>query len=157
MVGRGFTEKQRFWAKVSLPDAEGCMLWTGAIDPQTGYGRFRVRTNTQNAHKLSLLIAEGPPSVPGLEAAHGCRYRHCVAPAHLSWKTRQENVDDQLRDGTRAQGEMIVQHKLIASEVLVIRARYARGDVSQTALAVEYGVSRRAISHIITRSTWRHL
>lgn len=38
-----------------------------------------------------------------------------------------------------------------------IRARYATGGITQTALAAEYGVSKTAISAIVNRLNWKHI
>lgn len=72
----------RFAEKVALPNADGCMLWLGALDLPGGYGRFRVGTKTDMAHRVSYELHVGP--IPDdLPLDHLCRVRHCVAPDHL--------------------------------------------------------------------------
>lgn len=75
--GHPLTLKQRFWAKVALPDAAGCLLWVGSRD-LAGYGRF----GKPMAHRFSYELLVG--SIPeGLTIDHLCRVRACVNPDHL--------------------------------------------------------------------------
>lgn len=90
-------DQARFWAKVALPDGNGCMLWLAYVHPG-GYGQFGIgghRGRMRYAHRVSYVIAYGP--VPdGLVVDHvkarGCQHRHCVAPLHLEAVTQLENV-----------------------------------------------------------------
>lgn len=82
-------DQARFWARVALPNEQGCMLWTGPID-RRGYARFKKKL----VHRISYEMAVGP--IPdGLTVDHvkarGCRHRHCVAPLHLEAVTGAEN------------------------------------------------------------------
>ena len=68
-------------------------------------------------------------------------------------------------DGPRAsrrplhtpQGERNGGARLTAKQVRAIRRRYARGGVSQVALAETYGVTSVAVHFIVRRKTWTHL
>lgn len=83
-------DERRFWAKVALPDGNGCMLWLGSQN-ERGYGWLRVGTKLLKAHRISCALAYGP--IPeGLEVDHLCRARHCVAPEHLEAVTHAENM-----------------------------------------------------------------
>lgn len=86
------TMKERFYEKVATPDANGCMLWTGAVHKLHGYGRFRTADRTtRQAHRVAYKLLVGP--IPaGLHIDHLCRVRHCVAPAHLEPVTHRVNV-----------------------------------------------------------------
>lgn len=85
------TPEQRFWAKVALPNENGCMLWTGATQPN-GYGSFGLRKGkVVRAHRFSYALSNGEIPV-GLEVDHLCSVRNCVAPLHLDAVTRQVNV-----------------------------------------------------------------
>lgn len=145
----------RFRAKVSTPDANGCMIWTGAIQSQ-GYGSLKADGRYLRAHRVSLELAEGPPPASRMEAAHQpliCHRRECVSPAHLRWATRGENKDDELIDGTRNRGERHGMSKLTNAEVDEIRS--SRG-IKQKDLAERYGVSVATISLIVRNKSRRH-
>jgi hypothetical protein len=47
--------------------------------------------------------------------------------------------------------------KLTEVQVRAIRERYAVGDISQAALGEEYGVTRMAVSAIVSRRSWKHV
>jgi hypothetical protein len=86
-------DQARFYAKVALPNEQGCMLW---LPPpgSNGYGKFWLGGRWIGAHRFSYELAYGP--IPdGLTVDHvrakGCRHRHCVAPAHLEAVTMAEN------------------------------------------------------------------
>lgn len=86
-------DQARFWAKVALPNEQGCMLWLRATN-EDGYGRFYLNGKAERAHRVSYLLAYG--LIPeGTEIDHvrakGCANRHCVAPLHLEAVTHAEN------------------------------------------------------------------
>ncbi len=56
-----------------------------------------------------------------------------------------------------AKGHLNGGAKLTNKQVRAIRRRYARGSVSQVALAEAYGVTSVAIHFIVRRKTWTHL
>lgn len=83
-------DQARFWAKVALPDANGCMLWLAGLT-HNGYGRLSMSGRLKRAHRISYELAYGP--IPaGLVIDHLCRVRHCVAPDHLELVTHAENT-----------------------------------------------------------------
>jgi hypothetical protein len=72
-------------------------------------------------------------------------------PDNVRWATFSE----QARNGDHGiKGEQHPHAKLTDTDVLAIRGA---GRVTQRELAEQYGVSRAAIGHIITRKTWRHI
>jgi hypothetical protein len=86
-------DQRRFFAKVGLPDANGCMSWLAYIDKHDGYGHFKIRGHRRCAHRLMHELAIGPiPS--GLEVDHRCGNRSCVAPDHLRAVTRKQNLEN---------------------------------------------------------------
>lgn len=54
-------------------------------------------------------------------------------------------------------GEANVQAVLTDDLVRALRLRYAKGGISQAALAAEYGTTQTNVSHIVRRKTWRHI
>lgn len=148
----------RFWAKVGLPDVNGCMLWLPEPRTAKGYGKFSVvssdgRYADMNAHRYSCFLANGEPPKPDLDAAHGCTTKDCVAPAHLYWATRVRNMADKHRDGTEQTGERHGSAKLTEQDVLEIYSSTERG----VDLAAHYGITPTAITHIRKGRTWTHI
>jgi group I intron endonuclease len=70
---------------------------------------------------------------------------------HFYGRTHTEEAKDKSR------GENNKHAKLIATQVIEIRQKYNTGNYTQQELADEYGISRRAVSHILNGSTWAHL
>lgn len=154
---------ERFKTESGPIQADGCQLWVGGL-AKDGYGKFSVWLNHSNkvtspAHRLSLMLAVGMPESPELQAAHSCRNRHCVAPAHLRWATAEENAADRKRDGTqnRTIGRMHGKAKLTPDQVREIRFTYTLGDVTQRQLADRFGVAQSAISNIVNKRRWGFL
>lgn len=87
-----FTERDeaRFWAKVALPNEQGCMLWLGAKDVN-GYGKLTKDKVQYYAHRVSYALA-GSQLAPGTELRQSCRVRHCVSPLHLSSQKRAQEA-----------------------------------------------------------------
>lgn len=92
MEGAGLAESthERYWSKVALPGANGCMLWTAGLD-RAGYGQFQRGDRTLKAHQISWWFAYGPLA-SGLVLDHLCQVRACVAPYHLEAVTQAENA-----------------------------------------------------------------
>ena len=90
---RGFTEAERFWAKVQRTD--GCWFWMGGKN--RGYGKFHVSGRSLKAHRYAyeLLVASIPNTTEDekrITLDHLCRTKECVNPAHLEPVTIKENV-----------------------------------------------------------------
>lgn len=83
-------DTRRFWAKVALPDENGCLLWTAAKN-SAGYGNFGYGSRTVKAHRFAYE-AMAAPIPDGLSLDHLCRNRACVAPDHLEPVTHRTNV-----------------------------------------------------------------
>jgi HNH endonuclease len=81
----------------------GCWLWAGKLNPsQEGYayGEYRLPDGTRRyttRHRIAYMEAYGWDSIPpGWEVDHvwdrGCRYRHCINPAHLEAVSGEEHA-----------------------------------------------------------------
>lgn len=85
-------DSARFWSHVNK--TETCWLWTGPLNPATGYAQIRMggRGGTYElVHRWAYREAKGP--IPkGRHLDHLCRVRHCVNPDHLEPVTARENV-----------------------------------------------------------------
>jgi hypothetical protein len=148
-----------FWANVALPDENGCMLWMGTRTSQ-GYGQVSMEGKKAQAHRVALLVAEGPPPCSGWVAAHApviCHRPDCVAPAHLRWATQAQNMADKRQDDTENIGTRNGSAKLTEAQVSAIRLRYKRGGISQRASAAEFFVSQTTILDAVRGRTWAHV
>jgi len=82
---------ERFVIKFRIDEQSGCWLWTDYVDPQNGYGRFRMKVTTL-AHRAAWELLRGP--IPkGAYIDHRCRQKSCVNPEHLEPVTPQMNSD----------------------------------------------------------------
>ncbi len=155
----GKTIEERFWEKVNWqnPTERGCWLWVAGT--RRRYGRFRAAERTfYSAHRFAYEWAHGP--IPdGMKVLHRCDNPPCCNPEHLFLGTNNDNMKDMVKKDRQARGEQTRRGSLTRSQVEVIRFRYEEEyqSITQERLAREYGVSRRTISFITTRRTWKHV
>lgn len=154
-------EIMRFWSKVKVTArTEDCWIWNG-LKTKTGYGQMSIggrKGKIWFTHRFSYQLAYG--EIPeGAHVLHRCDNPSCVNPNHLFLGTHKDNMQDMVNKGRKAikYGEDTVHHKLTADKVISIRERFARGGISQSALAREMGVTQVAIQRIVTRRTWKHI
>lgn len=82
---------------------EGCLLWLGAISPDTGYSRIGHEGGTLLGHRLVFALAcrELEPGEhvdhtchsesPQCSGTKVCLHRRCLEPAHLEAVSQAEN------------------------------------------------------------------
>lgn len=135
--------------------ADGCLTWPFARRSGT-YGRFRSSGNgpTIYAHREMCRLAHGQPPTDLHQATHSCGNGHlgCVNPRHLRWATNEENCADKKLHGTENTGERNGRSKLTEENVREIR-RLSAG-LSQTQIAERFGVSRAAVSDVVSGRRW---
>jgi hypothetical protein len=144
----------RFFSRVGKKQPNGCILWAGRVNAQTGYGIFKAPGGIDAvSHRTSFELTNGP--IPdGLHVLHHCDNRLCVAPRCLFLGTHQANMQDMVSKNRQAKGEKL--GKLTDAIVLEIRRRVANGE-NQHALAKELGVSQAAISLAARGKNWKHV
>ena len=149
----------RFWKNV---DKTGnCWEWTGSRS--NNYGQMSIKCKTVKAHRISWEIHNGPiPHIDGVDyrgtcVCHKCDNRGCVNPDHLFIATNAENLKDRDRKGRQSRGEDHCCAVLTKNQVIIIRKWYSYGDIGQRPLAKYFSVSRRTISAIVHRKTWKHI
>ncbi|MGE5617839.1 MAG: HNH endonuclease [Sphingomonadaceae bacterium] len=148
------TVERRFAAKVQRSE-DGCWIWTGCLNSR-GYGLISVEGRPVLTHRWVYEFVNGP--IPqGFYVHHTCGVRRCCNPEHLRLATHAQNMAEMRAAGRSTRGARNPRAKLTEAEVLEIRARYAAGNVSQSALARRYGVTPPSINDIVHRVSWRDL
>lgn len=157
---RSRSVEQRFWEKVRLSGHEdGCWIWMSWRDVN-GYGRFNLskKKRASLAHRYAFEYVNGHLS-DDLNLLHICDNPSCVNPFHLRPGTHLDNMRDMQAKGRRAsfQGEKSGLALLTEKQVREIRFLHSSGQKSYKALALQFRVSKSAISEIVTRKTWKHI
>lgn len=136
---------------VSWSDKD-CLIWPFARY-QTGYAKMAKEIPC----RMMCRFAHGPAPTSAHEVAHSCGKGHegCVNPIHLRWATRKQNHADKHIHGTMPFAEKHYKAKLTTNQVKHVRR--LRGKLSQSEIALKFGVSRGCISGILSGSTWRHV
>jgi hypothetical protein len=142
---------ERFWPKVEKTG--GCWLWVGYRNA-SGYGQLRGDARAVLAHRASWEMANGP--IPdGLHVLHHCDTPACVNPAHLYLGDDAANHVDMVVRGRSTRRERNPQARLTQAQVDAIRAAWAQGGITQTALGRRFGVSGACVCLIVNRQRWR--
>lgn len=137
-----------FWGLVDQGTPDDCWEWRGEIirgksPGKGGYGRFVYLDRRVSAHRFAWEASRG--EIPeGLWVLHRCDNRKCCNVEHLFLGTRQDNIRDMCEKGRN-------NRKLSIEQVAEARAFYAKKNISQSTLAVRYGVSPAAVQNIMKK------
>lgn len=149
-------------------DERGCWLWAYRDGDAERYPEIMIGRKRQN---VSRMILEATTGVIGEVARHTCDRPRCCNPEHLLWGSAADNTQDAMKRGRLASGdrnpsrlrpERLARGEdhgrsvLTEQQVREIRARHAQG-MSGYALAKQYNVTKRTVSQIVRRETWRHI
>lgn len=152
--GTSRREAESFYQDVvMLYDGDECLIWP--YTRSNGYGQMWENGKMVTVSRLLCKDINGPAPTPKHEAAHSCGKGHegCVTKRHLSWKTHSENCEDKIVHDTHNRGERHGRSKLSnpqAREILSLK-----GQETQKAIAVRYGVSRSTVAMIHNGKNWR--
>lgn len=116
-----------------------CIIWTGYVDPGSGYGR----KGKTYAHRAAYKAAHG--HIPtGLNVLHTCDCKTCTNPDHLYAGTQADNMLD-YRERTERWER---RSKLLAAQVLeIVHLRFIEGW-DYLALAGRFHASPQAITNV---------
>lgn len=151
----------RFHALVHERGPEECWDWQGAC--RKGYGTFKVgsgqfgltKRSDVYAHRVAFYLANGHWPVP--VCRHTCDRPTCCNPAHLcSGTVAQNNEDRRVRQrSVNPPGELSARAVLSNAQVAEMRALYAAGGWTQSALGARYGVAQATVSRIVREERYR--
>ncbi len=128
-----------------------CRLWTGSLDDD-GYGKSQIGGNTYGAHKVAMIVSMKSEIDKNLKVRHKCRNKNCIEIAHLELGTAQDNVNDQIRDGTKLEGGKHHCAKLTDNDVKNIVDQ--KDKISKTELSNQHNISVQTIDDIYKGKTW---
>lgn len=152
-----------FWSYVDKSGGEECCWpWTGAKTGK-GYGVHEFKwadgKKRDGAHRIALALSLGRYIAKDMHVLHSCDNPPCCNPLHLSEGTRSRNILEAYARNRRKPvnlcGESSPTSKLSLREVNAIRAAYNIGFLNREICQL-FGVSRSAISHIISGRTWQN-
>lgn len=150
---------RQFLDRLDTEAGGDCILWVGNQNVN-GYGLLASqdcrRKRLMLAHRFAFEMAHG--KIPaGMQVLHRCDVPRCVNPLHLFLGNHADNHADKVAKGRQQKGEQVHSAKLTEQQVRGIRTRYADGDVTQSQLALEHGISAGTVIGILKRRSWKHL
>ena len=133
---------------------KSCIIWQGSIAGNS-YGLITYRGRGIVAHKLAFMLANGLTldQVGKQVVRHSDKCngeRRCINPAHLSLGTQKDNNLDIVKAGGG-------NRKLSDDQVADILREFTTTDMTHSALARKYGVTRQTIWDVVNRNTYKHL
>lgn len=152
----------KFWSMVQRGAPDDCWEWQKGR--AQGYGTFYAYGDLFSqwrSHRYSFTLANG--AIPkGMCVCHTCDNPACVNPRHLWLGTRQQNTADMISKKRNVlsiprPGEQATFARLTSVQVSAIRALASLSTLSNTAIAKQFGVSRRTVDRIVAGQIWRHL
>ena len=150
MAGRPSIE-QRLWRRVRK--GPNCWNWEGSTTH--GYGYIYWKGRLKPAHRVAYQLTYG--DIPAeMFICHHCDNRRCVRPDHLFIGTRQDNMDDAVTKHRFVTGERHNFAKLKAVQVQQIR-ELCKGGMGLKEIALQFGIVKSNVHHIVKRHTWKWL
>jgi hypothetical protein len=114
------------------------------------------KTKLFTLHVLMLLTFIGEKPTTKHECRHLDGNKSHNHIQNLVWGTRQENVEDNRKNGNFPIGDTHFASKLTSQDVRKIRERLKQGEL-QKVIARGYGLHRSTIGAIKNGLNWKHL
>lgn len=145
----------RNWLEEAIKtEVDECLNWPFASN-RGGYGVIRIDGKTAIVSEIVCSRVHGPDLSGTLDAAHSCNNRICANKAHISWKTRTDNMADAIEADTWHHGESVKWSVLKEGDVRQIRALL--GAMKHKEIAALFGVKRETITAISIGRSWAWL
>ena len=138
--------------------------WLKYDKSNKGYLRVTLCKNGKLKHKhihrliLETYVCHCPK---GMECRHLDGNKLNNSLENLRWGTHSDNSQDAMKHKTyrtaNQNGELNTQCKLTEQYVRMIIYMWGTGNFTQTEIANIYNISRRNVSHIVNKITWKHL
>jgi len=130
---------------------DGCWIWTG--NSAEGRARFG-RKLSASRFSYQLFLGTIPKSK---KVCHSCDDGMCVRPGHFFLGTSKDNSADMVAKKRQAFGARHGNAKLSDDIILQALALYKTGNISQRAVAKQFGIHRVVFNKIVNGHSWRHL
>lgn len=147
-----YTGVSRFGNKEQRLLPEKIYLLT-KVSPK-GYQRINLESKVWFVHRLiAQTFVPNPNQKQQVNHLNGIKTDN--AAANLEWVSNQENRNHAVKTGLQPIGER-VSKKLTDGDIISIRA-LADGGMPQKAIAQRFDICQQNVSHIVRRSTWKHI
>lgn len=137
-----------------------CVEHTYAGD-KDGYASVRFGGKKVRLHRHVYCTANGvaPEAIEDQVIRHTCDNPRCINPAHLVAGTNTDNVQDRVLRGRSHKpiGILHPRSKLTEADIMAIREAYKKPGVRYKHLAVQYGITEKAVGNIVNKVTWEHV
>jgi hypothetical protein len=85
-------DAKKFALAALAKETQECIIWPY----HTTISGYPLMWRRIYVHNWICEQAHGPSPVQGYDAAHSCHNRRCINKAHLSWKSRADNMKDSM-------------------------------------------------------------
>ena len=151
-----YSVEDRFKAKLSKPDKNGCILWKGWKNNH-GYGKFSIGKKYKFAHRMAyeLFVSTIPID---LQVLHKCDVRDCCNIDHLYVGTHADNMRDvSERNRHNNVGSKNGHAKLNEKDALYIKEALRLKTKTCAQLARDFNTSESCMHDIKHGRSWRDL
>ncbi len=132
-----------------------CIIFYGK-KTKDGYGKVCINGKDILSHRAAFLLYKG--IIPkNMCVCHSCDNPACINPEHLWLGTHKDNMLDKANKGRAPKNTEHWSNKLSISQVLDIREKFNRKELSTKEIADQYCITLQHVRSIGNRKKWRHL